>query len=133
MLHNFQISSSLSTLVGRGGELPPSSLCYPRQPSDPPPSHQLSPLLEGCSTSRARMGGDGSATGGCRQQHNARYLTTTQSAAGRLPPPPLSYLPPPGLLPRVRGQRWLGEGAVRHARRPGKADNHSQNPFSACS
>jgi hypothetical protein len=28
--------SSLSTLVKRGGELPPSSLCYPRQPNDPP-------------------------------------------------------------------------------------------------
>jgi hypothetical protein len=27
-------------------------------------------------------------------------------------PPPLSLLPPPGLLPRVRGQRWLGEGSV---------------------
>jgi hypothetical protein len=33
------------------------------------------------------MGGDGSATGGYRQQHNACYLTTTPSAAGRLPPP----------------------------------------------
>jgi hypothetical protein len=38
--------SSLSTLVERGGELP-SSLRYPRQPSDPPPNPQLSPLLEG--------------------------------------------------------------------------------------
>jgi hypothetical protein len=33
------------------------------------------------------MGGNGSATGGCRQQFNARYLTVTPSAAGRLPPP----------------------------------------------
>jgi hypothetical protein len=33
------------------------------------------------------MGGDGSATGGCRQQQNACYLTATPSAAGRLPPP----------------------------------------------
>jgi hypothetical protein len=33
------------------------------------------------------MGGDGSATGGCRQQHNARYLTATLSSAGRLSPP----------------------------------------------
>jgi hypothetical protein len=42
-------------------------------------------------------------------------------------------LPPPGLLPRVRGQRWLGKGAVRHTRRPGEADNHPQNPPSTCS
>jgi hypothetical protein len=34
------------------------------------------------------MSGDGSATGGCGQQHNARYLTATPSGAGRLPPPP---------------------------------------------
>ncbi len=33
------------------------------------------------------MGGDSSATGWCRQQPNARYLTITPSAAGRLPPP----------------------------------------------
>jgi hypothetical protein len=33
------------------------------------------------------MGGDGSSTGGCRQQPNARYLTVMPSAAGRLPPP----------------------------------------------
>jgi hypothetical protein len=33
------------------------------------------------------MGGDGSATDGCRQQQRARYLTATPSAAGRLPPP----------------------------------------------
>jgi hypothetical protein len=33
------------------------------------------------------MGSDGSATGGSRQQPNARYLTVTPSAAGRLPPP----------------------------------------------
>ncbi len=33
------------------------------------------------------MGGIGSATGGCRQQHNARYLTATVSPAGRIPPP----------------------------------------------
>jgi hypothetical protein len=33
------------------------------------------------------MSGDGSATGGCRQQQNARYLTATPSAVGRLPPP----------------------------------------------
>jgi hypothetical protein len=33
------------------------------------------------------MGGDSSATDGCRQQQKARYLTVTPSAAGRLPPP----------------------------------------------
>jgi hypothetical protein len=33
------------------------------------------------------MGGNGSATGRCRQQQKARYLTVTLSAAGRLPPP----------------------------------------------
>jgi hypothetical protein len=33
------------------------------------------------------MGGDGSATDGCRQQQKARYLIVTPSAAGGLPPP----------------------------------------------
>jgi hypothetical protein len=33
------------------------------------------------------MGSDSSATGGSRQEPNARYLTVTPSAAGRLPPP----------------------------------------------
>jgi hypothetical protein len=33
------------------------------------------------------MGGDGSATDGCRQQQRARYLTATPSAAGKLPSP----------------------------------------------
>ncbi len=33
------------------------------------------------------MGSDGSATGGSRPQPNARYLTVTPSAAGKLPPP----------------------------------------------
>jgi hypothetical protein len=39
------------------------------------------------------MDGNGSANGGCSQQHNARYLTATSSAASRLPPPP-AQLPP---------------------------------------
>ncbi len=37
--------------------------------------------------SQVKMGGDGSATGGCRQQHNAHYLIATLSVASGLPPP----------------------------------------------
>jgi hypothetical protein len=54
-----------------------------------PPSLQLSPPLGGCIRVGAKTGGDGSASGGSRQQpqQNTRYLTAMPPAAGRLPPP----------------------------------------------
>jgi hypothetical protein len=112
---------------------------YPPPPSatltslaTPPPPPSSSPLfLEGA----VRAGRGWVVTAAPLVGAGSSYLTATQPAAGRLPPPPppLSHLPPPGLLPRVRGQRLLGEGAVRHARRPGEANNYPQNPFYTCS
>jgi hypothetical protein len=59
---------------------PASLTILPLSPSSPLP-------LEGAVRVGAKMGEDGSASGGSRQQQNACYLTATPPAAGRLPPP----------------------------------------------
>ncbi len=129
----YNLLSSLSTLVERGGELP-SSLSYSRQPSDPPPSLQLSPPLGGCSTCWGKDGWrwqrlwwEPAATATERpllKRHAACSWHATST-------PPLSHLPPPGVIPWVRGQWWLGEGVVRSAWRTGETHPHLQHP--ACS
>jgi hypothetical protein len=66
---------------------PPSPT--PASPGTPPLPPALPSPLEGAIRVEAKMGGDGSTSGGCwqQQQQNARYLTATLPAAGRLLPP----------------------------------------------
>ncbi len=114
-------------MVERGGALSPLPLPTPASLATSltlPPS---SPLHKG----EVRVG----VRNGWRWQRSwwvpalQHYLPDRHAICSRqaTSTPPLSLLPPPGSLPRVRGQRWLGEGTVRCAWRNGEVHLRTQN------